>query len=179
MLCLPRLLYGVVPGWGNCQLACGPLAYRGQYKKSDGKRGCGISTRPTDILAPTVAVTHHLCEWGDRRTVHLDGFWASRGDEAAVPDVFPVPYPSLKGFPGDSVIKKPPANAGDAGDMGLIPGLGRPPPRRRKWQPTPVFLPGKSHGQRSLVGYSPWGHKKSDVTEHMHTCTHTFFSKAK
>ena len=31
---------------------------------------------------------------------------------------------------------------------------------RRKWQPTPVFLPGKSHGQRSLVGYSPWGHKR-------------------
>ena len=31
---------------------------------------------------------------------------------------------------------------------------------RRKWQPTPVFLPGKSHGQRSLVGYSPWGRKK-------------------
>ena len=59
--------------------------------------------------------------------MHLDGFWASRGDEAAVPDVFPVPYPSLKGFPGDSVIKKPPANAGDAGDMGLIPGLGRLP----------------------------------------------------
>ena len=57
--------------------------------------------------------------------MHLDGFWASHGDEAAVPDVFPVPYPSLKGFPGDSVIKKPPANAGDAGDMGLIPGLGR------------------------------------------------------
>ena len=34
-----------------------------------------------------------------------------------------------------------------------------------KWQPTPVFLPGKSHGQRSLVGYSPWGHKESDMTE--------------
>ena len=33
-------------------------------------------------------------------------------------------------------------------------------PWRRKWQPTPVFLPGKSHGQRSLVDYSPWGHKK-------------------
>ena len=32
-------------------------------------------------------------------------------------------------------------------------------PWRRKWQPTPVFLPGKSHGQRSLVGYSPWGQK--------------------
>ena len=37
--------------------------------------------------------------------------------------------------------------------------------RRRKWQPTPVFLPGESHGQRSLVGYSPWGHKDSDMTK--------------
>ena len=36
---------------------------------------------------------------------------------------------------------------------------------RRKWQPTPVLLPGESHGQRSLVGYSPWGHKESDMTE--------------
>ena len=42
---------------------------------------------------------------------------------------------------------------------------------RRKWLPTPVFLPGESQGQSSLVGYSPWGHKKSDrteVTEHSH-----------
>ena len=38
-------------------------------------------------------------------------------------------------------------------------------------QPTPVLLPGKSHGQRSLVGYSPWGHKKLDTTEHTHTPT--------
>ena len=37
---------------------------------------------------------------------------------------------------------------------------------RRKWQPTPVFLPGESHGQRSLVVYSPWGSKESDTTEH-------------
>ena len=37
---------------------------------------------------------------------------------------------------------------------------------RRKWQPTPVFLPGKSYGQRRLVGYSPWGCKESDTTEH-------------
>ena len=36
---------------------------------------------------------------------------------------------------------------------------------RRKWQPTPVFLPGKSHGWRSLLGYSPWGHKESNMTE--------------
>ena len=39
----------------------------------------------------------------------------------------------------------------------------------RKWQPTPVFLPGKL---RSLVGYDPWGRKESDATEHTHACTH-------
>ena len=50
----------------------------------------------------------------------------------------------------------------NAGDMGLIPGLGRYPGKGNgKWQPTPIFLPGKSHGQRSLVGYSPWGYKRS------------------
>ena len=38
-------------------------------------------------------------------------------------------------------------------------------PWRREWQPTPVFLPGESHGQRSLVGYSPWGRKESHTTE--------------
>ena len=41
-------------------------------------------------------------------------------------------------------------------------------PWRRKWQPTAVFLPGKSHGWKSLVGYSPWGHKESDTTEQLH-----------
>ena len=40
--------------------------------------------------------------------------------------------------------------------------------RRRQWQPTPVLLPGKSHGWRSLVGYSPWGHEQSDMTERLH-----------
>ena len=39
---------------------------------------------------------------------------------------------------------------------------------RRKWQPTPVLLSGKSHGQRSIVGYSPWGCKESDTTEPLH-----------
>ena len=41
-------------------------------------------------------------------------------------------------------------------------------PWRRKWQPSPVLLPGKSHGQRSLVGYSPWDCKESDTTERLH-----------
>ena len=41
-----------------------------------------------------------------------------------------------------------------------VRSLGQEDPRRRKWQPTPVFLPGKAHGQRNLVGYSPWGCKR-------------------
>ena len=46
-----------------------------------------------------------------------------------------------------------------------VQSLGQEVPWRRKWQSTPVLLPGKSHGQRSLVGYSPWGCKESDTTE--------------
>ena len=43
--------------------------------------------------------------------------------------------------------------------------LGQEIPWRRKWEPTPVFLPGESHGQRSLAGYSPWDHEELDTTE--------------
>ena len=46
-------------------------------------------------------------------------------------------------------------------------------PWRRKWQPTPVFLPRESHGWRSLVGYSPQGHKESDTTEQLHSLTYS------
>ena len=53
------------------------------------------------------------------------------------------------------VVKNSPANAGDERDPGLIPGSGRIP-WRRKWQPTLVFLPGESHGQKSLGGCNPW-----------------------
>ena len=52
------------------------------------------------------------------------------------------------------MVKNPPANARATG---AIPGK---TPWRRKWHPTPVFLPGKSHRQRNLVGYSPWDHKR-------------------
>ena len=62
------------------------------------------------------------------------------------------------------MVKYPSANAGDIKDAIFIPGSGRPP-GGRNGNPTPVFLPGESHGQRSLVGYSPWGHKESDKTE--------------
>ena len=46
-----------------------------------------------------------------------------------------------------------------------VRSLGQEDPRRKKWQPTSVFLPGKFHGQRDLAGYSPWGHKESDMND--------------
>ena len=67
----------------------------------------------------------------------------------------------FKGFPGDSEVK---ASACNAGDLGSIPGSGRSP-GEGNGNPLPVFLPGGSHGQRSLVGYSPQGRKESDTTE--------------
>ena len=66
------------------------------------------------------------------------------------------------------VVKNPPGNIKDTGRrykghrfhlwVGKIPW-------RRKWQPTPVFLPGESHGQRSLAGYSLYSRKQSDITD--------------
>ena len=64
-------------------------------------------------------------------------------------------YSLLRGFSHGSDGKESACNAGDPGS---IPGLGIP--WRRKWQPTPVFLPGEFNGQRSLAGYGPWGHKE-------------------
>ena len=55
-------------------------------------------------------------------------------------------------------------------EMQAQPWVGKTP-WRRKWQPTPVFLLGKSHGQRSLMGYSPWSRKESDTTERLRTRT--------
>ena len=59
-------------------------------------------------------------------------------------------------------VKKPPANAGDIRDSGSFPGLGRSPGGEHG---NPVFLPGDSHGQRSLAGHGLWGHRESDMTE--------------
>ena len=64
-----------------------------------------------------------------------------------------VQYLYIRAFQVALVVQNLPANAGDIRDGGSTPGLGRLP-WRRAWQPTPVFLPGESHGQRSLEGYS-------------------------
>ena len=58
------------------------------------------------------------------------------------------------------MVKNLPANAEDIRDSGLITGLGRFPWTIRAWQLTPVFMPGESHGQRSLAGYGPQGSQR-------------------
>ena len=75
------------------------------------------------------------------------------------------------GFPGGTVIKNLLPKAGEQ-ETGFDPWVGKIP-WRRKWQSTPVFLPGESRGQSSLEGYSPQGCKESDMTQHMHAHTYT------
>ena len=71
------------------------------------------------------------------------------------------------GRPGGSAVKNPPVKAGDTGDVDSIPGLGRS--LEEEMRPTPVFLHRKSHGQKSLGGFSPWGCKEWDGTERLST----------
>ena len=73
------------------------------------------------------------------------------------------------GFPGGTVAKNPPTNAGEAKDVVLIPRLGNSLGEGNGIPPTPVFLPGKSHGQMSLVDYTLWGCKELDTTEQAST----------
>ena len=68
-------------------------------------------------------------------------------------------------FPGGSDLKESSYNAGDTGNrFGLCV---RKSPWRREWLPTPVVFLGKSHGQKSMTGYSTWGHKESDTTDRL------------
>ena len=71
------------------------------------------------------------------------------------------------GFPGCSDGKE---SASDEGDMGSIPGFGTSP-GEENWLSTPVFWAGEFHEQRSLAGYSPWGHKEWDTAEQLSQCS--------
>ena len=75
------------------------------------------------------------------------------------------PYPMLP--PGTSLVAQMLRGLPVTRET-LVQSLGQEDPWRRKWQPTPVFLPGKSNGWRSVVGYSPWGRKELDTTERFH-----------
>ena len=70
------------------------------------------------------------------------------------------------GFPGGTSGKEPTCQCRRCNRLGFDPWVGKIP-WRSAWQTTPVFMPGESHGQRSLVGSSPWGPKESDTTERL------------
>ena len=77
------------------------------------------------------------------------------------------------GFPGGSAVKNPPAM-----QETQVQSLGRDDLLKKEMQPTPVFLPGESHGQRRLrLPYTPWGHKESDMTERLNNNKETASSE--
>ena len=82
---------------------------------------------------------------------------------------FGAPYPPLQG----SLVTQTLKNLLVMQVRGFNPWIGKMP-CRRAWQPNPIFLPGESHGQRSLVGYSPWSLKEPDTTERLSTHTLLF-----
>ena len=109
------------------------------------------------------------------KNLQINGKWFNRPEKMKLQSIsgkaekdIPIKgkiYPfDAEFFPGGSGGK---ASVYNEGDLGSIPGSGKFP-WRRKWRSTPVLLPGKSHGQRSLVGYSPWGRKELGTTERLH-----------
>ena len=105
--------------------------------------------------------------------------WSTTAESAALGDVTPgpclplAPGPRIRnltssflpeeGFPGGSDSKESACNAGDR-----VQSLGQEDPLEKEMA-TPIFLPGESHGQRSLAGYSPWGRKELDTTEGLYS----------
>ena len=85
---------------------------------------------------------------------------------------FKTPIWQSWGFPGGASGKEPACQRRRHKRRGFNPWDGKIP-WRRAWQPTPVFLPGESHGQRSLAGCSPWGHTELDTTE-VTQCAHAW-----
>ena len=92
---------------------------------------------------------HFLCPWGEKGKF----FFATWG------------------FPGGASGKNSSCQCRRCRRVRFSPRVGKIP-RRRAWHPTPVLLPVKPHGQRSLAGYRPWGPKELDTTEHV--CTHIY-----
>ena len=114
------------------------------------------------LFSPSCLVLRHNTD--GRKEGRMKEGWKERSGEGHTPSpssAFPVPfslaYTSYGGFPSGSVGKEPVCNAGDTGHVGSIPGSGRCP-EGKNGTPSSI-LARKIHGQRSLVGYSPWGCK--------------------
>ena len=107
----------------------------------------------------------------DSRWPASEHIWLFGGQQASqksqlcsLDEGYSLPRCKDKSLPRWLSGKESPAGVGDEGNVSSIPGSGKIL-WRRKWQPTPVFLPEKFHGQRSQAGYSPWAHKELDRTK--------------
>ena len=127
----------------------------------------GIRNLNTNLLLkPEEKATEQITHFGFPGSSVSKESTCSAGDPGSIPESGRSPgegigyTPVFLGFPGGSDSKE---SACSAGDLGSIPD-GKIP-WRRAWQPTPIFLPGECHGQRSLGGCSLWGHKELDTTE--------------
>ena len=105
-----------------------------------------------------------VCVWEDTHLLPQQTLHAHGCPSDSTPWLS-TPAPPLLGSPGGWDGK---AAAYNTGDPGSVNPWVRKISWRSKWQPTPVFLPGKSQGQRSLVGYTSWGRIESDTTEQFH-----------
>ena len=102
-------------------------------------------------LASSALVVYHQCHPGGPRV----SLWLIKKNDLR----------GIPGIPSQLVSKGSACNAGDPSWVVKILW-------KRKWQPTPVFLPGESQGQRSLAGYSPWGSQELDMTERLNQYQH-------
>ena len=116
-----------------------------KVKKESEKAGLKLNIQKTKIMASSLITSWQI----DGETMEMVTDFIFLGSKINVDDDC------------SSEVK---ASASNVGKPRFDPWV-RKIPWRRKWQRTPVFLPGESHGQRSLVGYSPRGHKESDMTE--------------
>ena len=116
-------------------------------------------TGPPHILRPNPNLPHSSTLNADAVALCACDIWLHT---AFLFGILGIPG-GLLGFPGGTSGKEPASQCRRHKRCGLNPWI-RKIPWRWEWQPTPVFLPGEFHGQRSLVGYSSWGRKELDMT---------------
>ena len=133
------------------------------WPREDTDLDCGQESRSrtqvwTDAHTPLASYAGHVFYHIRISYIHA---WSLICKHERVHSVDAVPH---WGLPGGASSKEPTCQCRKQKRRGFDPWVGKVP-WRRAWQPTPVFLPGESHGQRSLAGYSPWGREESERTE--------------
>ena len=128
-----------------------------------------------NCLVWSPALTPHLVSkglWMWNRVTQIETQTQPKPRLRLAPMIFWKHKTGLRGFPRHASGKEPACQCRNCKRGRFYPCV-RKIPWSRKWQPTPVFMPRKFHGQQRLVLYSPWGRRESDMTEQLNTHTHT------